>query len=38
VRIRGHMLAHNLKLTDLAFTAIDRFLYAEQGALHGAPA
>jgi hypothetical protein len=38
VRIRGHMLAHNLKLTDLAFTAIDRFLFAEQGARHGASA
>jgi hypothetical protein len=38
VRVRAHMLANNLKLTDLAFTAIDRFLYAEQGALNGAPA
>jgi hypothetical protein len=35
-RVRAHTLAHNLKLTDLAFTAIDRFLNAEQGASHGA--
>ena len=37
VRVRAHMLTHNLKLTDLAFTAIDRFLHAEKGARNGAP-
>jgi hypothetical protein len=35
-RVRQHMQGHNLKLTDLAFTAIDRFLNAEQGASRGA--
>jgi hypothetical protein len=35
-RVRRHMEDHNLKLTDLAFTAIDRFLTAEQGASRGA--
>ena len=31
-RVRDHMQDRNLKLTDLAFAAIDRFLSAEQGA------
>ena len=35
-RVRQLMEDHNLKLTDLAFTAIDRFLNAEQGASRGA--
>jgi len=30
-RVRGHLEAHNLKLTDFAFAAIDRFLVAHQG-------
>ena len=36
-KVRAHMQAHNLKLTDLAFAAIDRFLNAEQGACRVAP-
>ena len=36
LRVRQHMEDRNLKLTDLAFTAIDRFLTAEQGASRGA--
>jgi hypothetical protein len=35
-RVRQHMEDHNLKLTDLAFTAIDRFLNTEQGSTRGA--
>jgi hypothetical protein len=35
-RVRGHMEARNLKLTDLAYAAIDRFLSAEQGACRAA--
>jgi hypothetical protein len=35
-RVRGHMQDRNLKLTDLAFAAIDRFLSTEQGACRGA--
>ena len=35
-RVRAHMLTHNLKLTDLAFAAINRFLNADEGASHGA--
>jgi hypothetical protein len=30
-RVRGHLETQNLKLTDFAFTAIDRFLIAVQG-------
>ncbi len=30
-RLRAHLEVHNLKLTDLAFAAVDRFLNAEQG-------
>ena len=36
-KVRAHMQAHNLKLTDLAFAAIDRFLHTEQGACRVAP-
>jgi hypothetical protein len=35
-RVRALMEARNLKLTDVAFTAIDRFLHTEQGASSGA--
>jgi len=30
-RVRGHLDAHNLKLTDFAFAAIDRFLVSQEG-------
>ena len=30
-RVRAHLDAHNLKLTDFAFAAIDRFLVSQQG-------
>ena len=31
-RVRGHLEIHNLKLTDFAFAAIDRFLVSNKGA------